>query len=55
LLAQLLSHLRPDNLDVADAKVGDKEIVLQRATTAGSATPFSSSIEPSTPLFVLSR
>src|SRR5208282_4889511 len=29
LLAKLLPHLRADDLDVADTKIGDKEVFLQ--------------------------
>src|SRR5208282_6892529 len=35
LLAQLLSNLRADNLDVTDAKVGDEEAILERGNGRG--------------------
>jgi len=35
LLAQLLSHLRPHDLDIADAKVRDKKIIRQRGNHGG--------------------
>src|ERR1700674_5898528 len=35
LLAELLSNLRPDDLDVAYAKIRDEEVVLERGDGCG--------------------